>query len=148
MSLGNAKMILDLTKVNNWNEIVTIVGNAVENAEPGAWIRGRGWHQEKWDALPPQRYRRHARSHAGLSEVSPNNPVFLGHASGHAGFANAAAMELAGIDRNTPDPPGGTIVRSADGEPTGALRENRTAFGEQPRPRVFGQPSTGRAPRR
>ena len=121
MSLGNAKMILDLTKVNNWNEIVTIVGNAVENAEPGAWIRGRGWHQEKWDALPPSAIDG-MPDHTGLSEVSPNNPVFLGHASGHAGFANAAAMELAGIDRNTPDPPGGTIVKS-DGEPTGALRE-------------------------
>ena len=122
MSLGNAKMILDLTKVDNWNEIVAMVGDAAENAEPGTWIRGRGWHQEKWDALPP-----HAidgmPDHTGLSEVSPNNPVFLGHASGHAGFANAAAMELAGIDRNTPDPPGGTIVRSADGESTGALRE-------------------------
>ena len=121
MSLGNAKMILDLTKVNNWNEIVTMVGNAVENAEPGAWIRGRGWHQEKWDALPPSAIDG-MPDHTGLSEVSPNNPVFLGHASGHAGFANAAAMELAGIDRNTPDPPGGTIVKS-DGEPTGALRE-------------------------
>lgn len=122
MSLGNAKMILDLTKVDNWSEIVTMVGNAAENAEPGTWIRGRGWHQEKWDALPPGAIDG-MPEHTGLSEVSPNNPVFLGHASGHAGFANAAAMELAGIDRATPDPPGGTIVKSADGEPTGALRE-------------------------
>ena len=126
MSLGNAKMILDLTKVNNWSEIVAMVGDAAENAEPGTWIRGRGWHQEKWDALPPGAIDG-MPDHTGLSEVSPNNPVFLGHASGHAGFANAAALELAGIDRNTPDPPGGTIVRrgvkSGDGEPTGALRE-------------------------
>ena len=122
MSLGNAKMILDLTKVDNWNEIVAMVGDAAENAEPRTWIRGRGWHQEKWDALPPRAIDG-MPDHAGLSEVSPNNPVFLGHASGHAAFANAAAMELAGIDRNTPDPPGGTIVRSADGESTGALRE-------------------------
>ena len=122
MSLGNAKMILDLTKVENWNEIVTMVGDAAENAEPGAWIRGRGWHQEKWDALPPGAIDG-MPDHTGLSEVSPNNPVFLGHASGHAGFANRAALELAGIDRNTPDPPGGTIVKSGDGEPTGALRE-------------------------
>ena len=122
MSLGNAKMILDLTKVENWNEIVTMVGDAAENAEPGSWIRGRGWHQEKWDALPPGAIDG-MPDHTGLSEVSPNNPVFLGHASGHAGFANRAALELAGIDRNTPDPPGGTIVKSGDGEPTGALRE-------------------------
>ena len=121
-SLGNSKMILDLTTVNNWNEIVTMVGDAVENAEPGAWIQGRGWHQEKWDALPPGAIDG-MPDHAGLSEVSPNNPLFLEHASGHAAFANAAAMELAGIDRNTPDPPGSTIVKGADGEPTGALRE-------------------------
>ena len=61
--------------------------------------------------------------HLGLSEVSPENPVFLRHASGHAAFANALALELAGIDRDTPDPPGGTIVRDADGNATGALRE-------------------------
>ncbi len=81
MSLGNAKMILDLTKVDNWNEIVAMVGDAAENAEPGTWIRGRGWHQEKWDALPPRAIDG-MPDHAGLSEVSPNNPVFLGHASG------------------------------------------------------------------
>jgi predicted amidohydrolase YtcJ len=56
--------------------------------------------------------------------VSPRNPVSLGHASGHAVFANAAALALAGIDASTPDPPGGTIVRDADGNPTGLLRES------------------------
>ena len=63
MSLGNAKMILDLTTVNNWSEIVAMVGDAARDAEPGEWIRGRGWHQEKWDTLPSRRGRRHARSH-------------------------------------------------------------------------------------
>jgi hypothetical protein len=122
MSLGNAKMILDLTKVTDWNEIVTMVGEAAKNAEPGAWIQGRGWHQEKWSSTPPGAVEG-LPLHIGLSEVSPENPVVLGHASGHASFANAKAMELAGIDRNTPDPPGGTIVKGRDGEPTGALRE-------------------------
>ena len=55
--------------------------------------------------------------------MSPNNPVNLTHASGHASFANAQAMELAGIDRSTSDPPGGTIVKDASGAPTGLLRE-------------------------
>jgi hypothetical protein len=55
--------------------------------------------------------------------VSPENPVHLGHASGHASFANALAMELAGIGPGTPDPDGGTIVRDAEGNPTGLLRE-------------------------
>lgn len=122
MGLGNAKMILDLTKVKDWNEIVTMVGEAAKTAEPGAWIQGRGWHQEKW-ASPPPGAVEGLPLHIGLSEVSPENPVILTHASGHAGFVNAKAMEVAGIDRNTPDPPGGTIVKGPEGEPIGALRE-------------------------
>jgi hypothetical protein len=122
MGLGNAKMILDLTKVKDWNEIVAMVGEAAKSAEPSAWIQGRGWHQEKW-ASPPPGAVEGLPLHIGLSEVSPENPVVLTHASGHAAFVNAKAMELAGIDRNTPDPPGGTIVKGADGEPIGALRE-------------------------
>ena len=122
MGLGNTKMILDLTTANTWNDIVTMVGDAAREAEPGAWIEGRGWHQEKWDEVPPGAIDG-LPDHAGLSEVSPDNPVVLEHASGHASFANQAAMDLAGIDRDTPDPPGGTIVRGPDGEPTGALRE-------------------------
>jgi hypothetical protein len=122
MGLGNAKMILDLTKVKDWNEIVTMVGEAAKTAEPGAWIQGRGWHQEKW-ASPPPGAIEGLPLHIGLSEVSPENPVVLTHASGHAAFVNAKAMELAEIDRKTPDPPGGTIVKGPDGEPIGALRE-------------------------
>jgi len=122
MGLGNAKMILDLTKVKDWNEIVTMVGEAAKTAEPGAWIQGRGWHQEKW-ASPPPGAVEGLPLHIGLSEVSPENPVILTHASGHAGFVNAKAMELAGIDRSTPDPPGGTLVKGPDGETIGALRE-------------------------
>ncbi len=122
MGLGNAKMILDLTKVKDWNEIVTMVGEAAKTAEPGAWIQGRGWHQEKWSSPPPGAVEG-LPLHIGLSEVSPENPVVLTHASGHAAFVNAKAMELAGIDRKTPDPPGGTIVKGSDGEPIGALRE-------------------------
>ncbi len=122
MSLGQAKMILDLTRVKDWNEIVAMVGDAAKNAAPGAWIQGRGWHQEKWDSPPPGAVEG-LPIHIGLSEVSPENPVILTHASGHAAFVNAKAMELGGIDRNTPDPPGGTIVKDSKGEPTGALRE-------------------------
>lgn len=123
MDLGHAKMILDLTQVENWNEIVTMVDEAARTLEPGAWIEGRGWHQEKWDSVPPGAVDG-LPTHLGLSEVSPENPVLLEHASGHAAFANAKAMELASITRDTPNPPGGTIVNDAEGEPTGALREN------------------------
>jgi predicted amidohydrolase YtcJ len=122
MGLGQAKMILDLTPVKDWNEIVAMVGEAAKTAEPGVWIQGRGWHQEKWDSPPPGAVEG-LPLHIGLSELSPENPVILTHASGHAAFVNAKAMELAGIDRSTPDPPGGTIVKDGKGEPTGALRE-------------------------
>jgi predicted amidohydrolase YtcJ len=108
--------------VKDWSEIVAMVGEAAKNAEPGAWIQGRGWHQEKWTTPPPGAVEG-LPLHIGLSEVSPENPVILTHASGHAAFVNAKAMELAGIDRNTSDPPGGTIVKDEKGEPTGALRE-------------------------
>ncbi|HXV65427.1 MAG TPA: amidohydrolase family protein, partial [Vicinamibacteria bacterium] len=122
MSLGNAKMILDLTRVEDWNEIVTMVGDAVQNVEPGVWIQGRGWHQEKWSSVPPGAVDG-LPNHMGLSEVSPENPVILTHASGHAAFVNQKAMELASITGATPDPPGGTIVKDSNGQPTGALRE-------------------------
>src|SRR3990172_1116511 len=149
MGLGNSKMILDLTRVKDWNEIVTMVGEAAKTAEPGAWIQGRGWHQEKW-ASPPPGAVEGLPLHIGLSEVSPENPVILTHASGHAGFVNAKAMEVAGIDRNTPDPPGGTIVKGPEGEPIGALRETaqrlvRDAPPQDPRPPPPPQERAGRA---
>jgi len=122
LSLGRAKMILDLNNVRDWDEIVNMVGAAVQEAAPGEWIEGRGWHQEKWQSVPTVNVDG-VPLHTGLSEISPQNPVHLGHASGHASFANALAMELAGIDAGTADPPGGTIVRDAAGNPTGLLRE-------------------------
>ncbi len=121
-SLGRAKMVLDLTKVKNWREIVQMVSDAAKNAKPGEWIFGRGWHQEKWDSTPSGSVDG-VPTHHTLSAVSRENPVYLGHASGHASFANAAALEAAGISAASTDPSGGTIVRSANNEPTGLLRE-------------------------
>ncbi|HJR63660.1 MAG TPA: amidohydrolase [Gemmatimonadaceae bacterium] len=120
--LGESKLILDLTTARSWNDIVGMVAQAAELATPGEWIRGRGWHQEKWDQVP-QPSVEGVPLHHDLSRVSPNNPVVLGHASGHAAFANAKAMELAGIDRGTRNPPGGEIVKDSTGAPTGLLRE-------------------------
>jgi predicted amidohydrolase YtcJ len=122
MSLGESQMILDLTEAGTWGDIVDMVAEAVAMAEPGAWIEGRGWHQEKWSVVP-ERNVDGVPYHDELSAVSPENPVLLGHASGHASFANAKALELAGIGPDTPDPPGGTIVRGPDGAATGLLRE-------------------------
>ncbi len=122
MSLGNSKTILDLNNVANWDEIVAMVAGAVAEAEPGEWIRGRGWHQEKWNR-PPEPMVEGNPTHASLTAVSPDNPVLLGHASGHASFANALAMELGGYTRDSEPPPGGELVRDENGELTGLLRE-------------------------
>lgn len=123
MGLGDALSILDLTEAESWSEIVALVEDAVAETEPGTWIRGRGWHQDKWTETPSPAVEG-LPVHTSLSEVSPENPVILGHASGHASFVNERALELAGIDADTPDPDGGEIVQDAEGRPTGALREN------------------------
>ncbi len=122
MGLGRAKQILDLTQVANWDEVVSMVAAAADRAAPGEWIFGRGWHQDKWDRVPEDAVDGVPR-HASLSAVSPDNPVLLGHASGHAAFANAAALAAASIDDATADPDGGTIVRTPEGDASGLLRE-------------------------
>ncbi len=122
MGIGSAQMQLKLGVARSWDEIVQDVKNAVEESESGVWISGRGWHQEKWDEVPENAVDG-TPTHHTLSAVSPDNPVVLRHASGHAAFVNAKAMELAGLDAETGDPPGGTIVKDADGNPTGMLRE-------------------------
>ncbi len=120
--VGEAKLELDLTKAKNWDDIVAMVKDAVQKAKPGEWIRGRGWHQEKWDKTPKPSVDGLPFHHA-LSKVSPQNPVLLTHASGHSCLANAKAMELAKITKKTRDPKGGEIIRDANGNPIGAFRE-------------------------
>lgn len=122
MGLGRMKLSLDLMKVKNWDEIVAMVGAATRDAAKDAWIVGRGWHQEKWDRVPEPNVEG-VPLHGSLDGVSASNPVYLSHASGHAAFVNRRALELAGIDRHTPNPEGGEIVKDASGEPTGLLRE-------------------------
>jgi len=122
LGLGQAKTVLDLSEARTWDAIVESVAAAAKRTAPGEWIQGQGWHQEKWER-PPQPAVEGNPVHAALSAVSPNNPVYLTHASGHAGFANARAMQLAGIRANTPNPAGGEIVRDARGEATGLLNE-------------------------
>lgn len=127
LGLGNARMILDLTTTTSFQDIVDMVAAAVADAEPGEWIAGRGWHQEKWSSTPEPSVDG-VPYHDALSAVSPDNPVILTHASGHASFANARALQAAGITRTTPDPDGGTIVRGADGRATGLLRETASGL--------------------
>ncbi len=120
--MGMALMWLDLRSAETWDEIVALAAEAAAEAEPGEWIVGRGWHQDKWTS-PPSPAVEGNPVHTSLSAATPDNPVMLIHASGHARIANAKALELAGIDRNTPDPDGGTILRDRQGNPTGVLRE-------------------------
>ncbi|MBT8401787.1 MAG: amidohydrolase [Rhodothermia bacterium] len=129
-SLGRSKMILALGESRNWAEIVSMVGDAAATAEPGEWITGRGWHQEKWDSLPVGSVDG-VPTHHDLSKASPENPVLLTHASGHAAFANREALRASGISSETPNPRGGEIVRDARGEPTGLLRETAQRLGSK-----------------
>lgn len=122
MGMGEAQMQLGLLETESWGQIVARVDSAVEDTDAGAWVEGRGWHQEKWD-VPPDRTVQGFPTNDRLNEVAPNTPVYLTHASGHAAIVNEAALDAAGIGPNTPDPDGGTIVRDPWGQATGVLLE-------------------------
>ncbi|MEM7019693.1 MAG: amidohydrolase, partial [Pseudomonadota bacterium] len=127
LSIGMAEMRLKLMPVKNFDEIVEMVAEAAKTAKPGDWILGRGWHQEKWHPDPEQMVEGYATHHK-LSAVSPNNPVLLIHASGHAVMANAKAMEAGKVTDDTPAPIGGKIVRDAEGQAIGVFEENAEAL--------------------
>lgn len=132
MSLGRSKQILDLNDVGDWSEIVRKVAVAVDKSKPGEWIFGRGWHQDKWQSVPADAVDG-VPINETLNKISPENPVILGHASGHAAFWNDAALEIAGVNDNTLDPEGGTIVRDSTGKATGLMRETAQRLIRGPR---------------
>lgn len=117
VALGRALVEVDLSGAKSERECVDRVVAAARKLPKGAWARGRGWDQTRW---PGSRF----PTASSLSEAIPDHPVWLVRVDGHAGWANARALELAGITRNTPDPPGGSIVRLADGNPAGVLVDN------------------------
>ncbi len=127
IGLGQSKMNLDLMAVSSWDEVIRMVEEAVAAASPGEWIVGRGWHQEKWDQRPAETVEGFP-THHDLSAISPDNPVFLMHASGHASFANKAAMDLAAVSGATVAPAGGDILLDEAGQPTGIFREKATGL--------------------
>ncbi len=132
MGLGMNELELDLMYVKNYDELVAKVKEAVEKAKPGEWILGRGWHQSKWDKVP-EKLVNGFQTHDKLSEISPDNPVYLSHASGHAGFANAKAMEIAGVNQLSietlvEDLEGGEILKDELGNPTGIFSERAQAL--------------------
>lgn len=143
IGLGRSKMILDLTVAKSWQDIVEIVRQAAQEAEPGEWIVGRGWHQSKWNP-PPESNVEGYPIHTELSRVSPRNPVELTHASGHMSLVNELAMHISGINENTADPSGGKILRDKQGKPTGALRETAQGLVTGNRPSPLAQSSQDR----
>ncbi|HUU01392.1 MAG TPA: amidohydrolase [Myxococcota bacterium] len=97
MGLGESLMQLDLAAVRNFDEIAELVFQEAAGLQPGQWIQGHGWHQEKWERTPEPSVDG-IPCNPRLNEAAPHNPVFLVHASGHMGLANAAAIETAGVD--------------------------------------------------
>ena len=122
-SFGEAITNLDLNGVESYQSIIGMVADAAANAAPGQVIKGRGWHQSKWATMPKVMVDGFP-THRALSEVSPNNPVFLGHANGHSALLNQAAMDALRLTYNTPVPEGGVIVKDQKGDLTGILHEN------------------------
>jgi predicted amidohydrolase YtcJ len=129
MGLGQSRMVIDLMDTTSWDQIVSLVGAAAAKAQPGEWILGRGWHQEKWTSVPQPNVEGFPL-HDALSAAAPNNPVLLEHASGHASYVNARAMQEAGITAATRNPPGGDVLKDRSGRPIGVLRETASDLAE------------------
>jgi predicted amidohydrolase YtcJ len=111
---------LERVQLRDVTSLDAFVGRIAERARSigaGKWIVGGGWDEQQWrPATLPSR--------ADLDPVTASNPVFVARLDLHMGVANSAALQLAGITRETPDPPGGAIVRNANGEPTGVLKDS------------------------
>jgi predicted amidohydrolase YtcJ len=108
---------LNLTAIPSVEDAVQSIANYAK-ANPGSgWIEGRGWNQVLWPV-------REFPTAAHIDAVVPDRPVYLRRIDGHAGWANSKALEIAGIDDDTPDPVGGKIHRDSDGHATGVLVDN------------------------
>lgn len=118
-SAADALFTVDLgdAAVTSIEEVKQRVAAHVAKLKPGEWVRGRGWDEGKYSE------RRYITA-ADLDAVAPNNPVWLTHTTGHYGVANTYAMKLAEVRAATPDPPAGTIDRTATGAPTGVFKES------------------------
>ena len=114
---GIQLMSVDLRDAATPAEFVARIAAFARAQPPGRWITGGNWDHERWTGTPLPRRQ-------WIDSVTPRNPVFVSRLDGHMGVANLVALRLAGIDRHTPDPPGGIIVRDSAGEPTGVLKDN------------------------
>ena len=107
---------VQLNDVTNTNEFVRRIAEQAKKTPKGEWIKGGDWDETKW--TPPK-----LPTKALIDAVTPDNPVFLSRYDGHSALANSQALHLAGITSQTPDPPGGAIVRDAQANPTGDLKD-------------------------
>jgi len=117
LGIGQRELTLNLEGTASIGELVTHIESELYGREPGRILFGRGWIETGW---PEGRM----PSAADLDAVSPDHPVILMRADGHALVANAAALALAGISDETADPSGGKIERGPDGKATGILIDN------------------------
>jgi predicted amidohydrolase YtcJ len=117
---GLRTTMLDLREVDSLAELKERVRARAQTLPPGGWLLGRGYNEARLrEGRGPTRH--------DLDEAAPGAPVLLTRTCAHIHAASSRALKLAGIDRETPDPPGGEIERDALGEPTGVLLE--TAYG-------------------
>lgn len=121
---GLALETVDLTGAQSFSEVVTRLARKAQELPPGSWVLGRGWDQNLWSepSFP---------HHRALSEAIPHHPVLARRVDGHAVLVNATALALAGIGAETPDPPGGQILRDEGGQPTGVLVDAATDLVEK-----------------
>lgn len=112
--IGERELTLNLEGTPTKDEFLAKVEEAVKKTPKGEWVTGRGWIETFWS--PPVFPTRH-----DLDRIAPDNPVMLSRADGHASVVNSAALRIAGVDGNTPAPPGGAINLDVDGQPTGML---------------------------
>jgi predicted amidohydrolase YtcJ len=111
LGLGKTLRELDLRDTPTFEAIVERVRARAATSRPGEWVLGRGWDQNRW---PLKEW----PAAGPLDAAAPENPVFLTRIDGHAALVNRRALEAGGVERETPDPPGGRIVRDAAGAPS------------------------------
>ena len=121
LGVGARELSFNLEGTKSLDDLLAKVKERVAAAKTGEWIVGRGWIETFWK--PPV-----FPTRSDLDQVSPNNPVILGRADGHGAVVNSAALKLAGIDRNTPNPFGGEISKDKNGEPNGMLLDHAQAL--------------------
>jgi predicted amidohydrolase YtcJ len=117
LDVGQTLRQVDLTGAASYEDVIARVAERTRGTPLGTWIRGWGLDQNGW---PGQRF----PTHEALSAAVPGHPVLLDRVDGHAMLANARAMQLAGVTRETRDPAGGRVLRDASGNPTGVFVDN------------------------